>query len=71
MAKNQVKAKQYPEAELLLFENYTLSSYLLSSKTSMRYSKKCAKNSCDCFNEIVWLIIMGMRLKMKNGSRHK
>ena len=44
MAKNQVKAKQYPEAKLLLFENYTLSSYMLSSKTSMRYSKKCAKN---------------------------
>ena len=44
LAKNQAKAKQHPEAELLLFENYSLASSMLSSKTNMRYSKKCAKN---------------------------
>ena len=24
----------------------------------MRYSKKCAKNRCVCFNEIMWLIMI-------------
>ena len=32
LAKKQVKAKQHPEAELLLFENYSLSSSMLSFK---------------------------------------
>ena len=41
---------------------------MLSYKTNMRYSKKFAKNKCTYFNEIVCLIIMKMRLKMKNGS---
>ena len=31
LAKNQVKAKQHPEARLLLFENYSLASSTLSS----------------------------------------
>ena len=68
LAKNQEKAKQHPEAKLLLFENNTLSSFMLSSKTNMSYSKKCAKNRCVCFNEIVRLIIMTMTLKIKNES---
>ena len=42
--KCQVKAKQRPEVELLLFENYSLSLSTLSSKNSSAYSKKCAKN---------------------------
>ena len=33
MAKNIARAKQQPEAELMLFENYTLSSSTLSSQT--------------------------------------
>ena len=53
LAKNQAKAKQYPEVKLLLSENYSLSSFTLSSKNN-RYSKKCAKNR--------------IRLKMKNWS---
>ena len=61
-AKNQAKANQHPESELLL------SSFKLSSITCMRYSKKCAKSKCSCFNEIMWLIVMKMRLKMKNRS---
>ena len=32
LAKNQANAKQHPEAELLLFENYSLLSSMLSSK---------------------------------------
>ena len=68
LAKYQAKAKQHSETELLLFEIYTLSSFMLSSKTNMRYSKKCAKNKCFCFNDIMQIIIMKMRLKIKNGS---
>ena len=34
----------------------------------MRYSKKCVKNKRVCFNKIMFLIIMKMRLKMKIGS---
>ena len=39
-ATNQVKAKQHPKAELLLFENYLLSSSNLASRDDMTYSKK-------------------------------
>ena len=41
--KSQVKAKQHSEAELLQFENYSLSSSTLSSKNNRRYSKKCTE----------------------------
>ena len=40
LAKNQANAKQHPEAELLLFENYSHSSSTLSSKDNGTYSKK-------------------------------
>ena len=40
---SQVKAKQHPEAELSLFENYLLFSSSLSSKNNIKYSKKCTK----------------------------
>ena len=36
LVKNRAKAKQHPEAKLLLFENYSLSSSMLSSKNNMR-----------------------------------
>ena len=52
----------------LILENYPLSSSMLSSKTNLRYSKKCAKNKCISFNEVVLLIIMKTRVKMKNRS---
>ena len=52
LAKNQAKAKQHPEAELLLSENYYFALSTLSSKNNGRDSKKCAKNNCVCFNEI-------------------
>ena len=70
LAKNQTKAKQtkakpHLAAELLLFENYFLSSSTLSSTNNMRYSKKFTKKKHVCLNDFIWLIIMKMRLKMK------
>ena len=69
LAKNQAKAKQHPEAELLLFENYSLSFSALSSKNNKLFSKNCTKNRCVYFNEIIWLMAMKMKLKMKNRPR--
>ena len=43
LAKNQAKAKQHSEAELLLFKNYLLSSSMLSSNTNLTCSKPCQK----------------------------
>ena len=40
IGKNQAKPTQHPETELLLFDNYSLSSPTLSSKNNWRYSKK-------------------------------
>ena len=40
LAKTQVKAKQHLAAELLLLENYSLSSTTLSSKNNRRYKKQ-------------------------------
>ena len=45
LAKNQAKAKQHPEAEFLLSENYLLCLSTLSSKTNRRHSEKCEKAS--------------------------
>ena len=38
IGKNQAKIRQHPEAELLLFENCSLFSSLLSFKKNRRYS---------------------------------
>ena len=43
-SKKQAKSKQQHQAELLLFENYSIPSSMLSCKNSWPYSKKCAKN---------------------------
>ena len=42
----------------------------VSSKNKRRYSKKCTKNKCVCFDEVIWLITTKMRLKKKKIS-HK
>ena len=60
LAKNQAKAEQHPEIELLLFENCLLSSSTLSSKNKTRYFKKCTKNKYVSLNEVIW--------SMKNGN---
>ena len=40
LAKKQANAKQHPEAELLLFENYSHSLYTLSFKYNGTYNLK-------------------------------
>ena len=45
LEKSQAKAKQQPETELLLIENYSLSSSMLSSKNNSRCSKNVQKAS--------------------------
>ena len=45
LVRSQAKAKQHPEAEPLLFQNYSFYSFTLSSKNNGRYSKKCTKSS--------------------------
>ena len=67
LAKNYAKAKQHSEAKLLQLENYSLFSSMLSSK-NRRYYKKCIKNKYVYSNEIIRLMKMKMRLKMKNRS---
>ena len=52
-AKNQAKAKQHSEAELLLIRHYSLSSSTLSSKNNKRYPETCAKNKYVCFHMII------------------
>ena len=47
MAKNQGKTKKHSEIELLLFENYLLSSSTSLSKITKGYSKKCTKTSAS------------------------
>ena len=49
LVKNQAKAKQHPETELLVLENYSLFSSMLSSKNNSRYSKKCTKKQVRLF----------------------
>ena len=61
LAKTQAKAKQHPDAELFLFENYSLSSSTLSSKNN-RFSKKMHKNKECLFKRGC---TMKMRLEMK------
>ena len=50
LTKNQGKAKQHPEIELLLFENYSLFSPSLSSKNNGRY---CILNNIQKTNASV------------------
>ena len=67
LTKNQAKAKQHPEAELLLFENYLLSSSSLSFKNNKRYSKKCTKKQVRLFK---WgYIINGNEKRLKTKNR--
>ena len=48
MVINQAKAKEKPEAELLLFENYLLFSSKLSSKKIGDILKNPQKSKCVC-----------------------
>ena len=68
LAKNQAKAKQHSEAELLLLKNYVLSSSILSSKDNRRYFEKYVKDKNVYLNEVIWLMTMKMMLIIKNRS---
>ena len=57
MAKNQTKAKQHPETELLLFEHPKIIGDIL---------KNVPKNKYVSLNELALSVTMKMRLKMKN-----
>ena len=48
LAKNQATARQHPEAELLLFENYSLSLSTASSRNNRIYTKNCTKSKYVC-----------------------
>ena len=50
-AKNQANGKQHPEAELLLFENYSHSSSTLITKNNRIYSKNQTKDYAIYHNE--------------------
>ena len=69
IGKNEAKTKQHPEAELLLFRNYSLYSSMWSSRNNRRYFKNCTKANSICFNEVIWLMAMNTRLKVKRRSR--
>ena len=45
LVKNEANAKQHPEAELMLFENYSHSSSTSSSKNNRAYPKIQASKS--------------------------
>ena len=53
LAKNQANARQHTWAEILLFENYSLSSSKLSYKNDRIYSKKDANEQCACIHKII------------------
>ena len=58
LAENQANAKQHPEAELLLYENYSHSSSRHHRKIIVHILKNKQKNKCVCIHEIIRLIIM-------------
>ena len=45
LTKTQAQTRQHPEAEPLLFENYSLSSSTLSSKNDRKYYKQTYKKA--------------------------
>ena len=65
LVKNPANAMQHPEAELVLFENYSHSSSKLSSKDILRNKQT---NKCVCIHEIMRLIIMKVKMKMTKRS---
>ena len=69
IGKNWAKPKQHTENELLLFENYLLSSSALSSKNNRGYSKKLSRKQVCLFiyfNEIIWLILVKVKKKSRS-----
>lgn len=69
LAKHQAHGKQHPKAQLLLFKNFSHSSFTLPSKITRHILRNKQNNKCICIHEIIRLIIMNMNMKMKNRSR--
>ena len=59
LAKNKLKAKQ----QLVLFENYSISSSMLSYKTNIRYSKKRTKTKAP--------VLMRLHNYNENGAENE
>ena len=53
--------------KVLPFENYSLSTPTLPSENNRTYSKNVQKKYV-CLNEVIWLMTIKMRLKMKSWS---
>ena len=68
IGRNQEKAEQHPEAELLVLENYSFSSFSLSCKINMIYSEKCTKNNCILVYLFRWDYVINSN---KNESENK
>ena len=68
IAINQAYAKQHPEAEHLLFENYCYFSSTLPTKSNRAYSRNKQKNKCACIQGIIRLILKKMKTKMETRS---
>ena len=64
-AKYQAKVKQQPEAELLLFGKCSYSSSMFSKKLTGNILKNVWNKKRVWFREIIWLIIMKVKIKMK------
>ena len=58
MAKNQVNAKQYPEAEHLLFEIIHILHSCYHPKITGHIIKNKQKNKCVDIHEVIRLIII-------------
>ena len=68
LAKNQADAKPHPEAEPLLFETYLHSLSTLPPKIIGHILKNKQKNKSVRIHEIIRLIMIKMKMKMKNIS---
>ena len=65
-SKNQARTKQHTDAELLQFGNYVIR---VIKKKKWSYFLKCAKNNYVCFNKMIWLLLIKMRLQIQNRFR--
>ena len=63
LGKNQANAKQHPETELFLFENYSYSSSRHHPKIIGHILKNKQKNNYVCFHEVIRLIKTKMEMK--------
>ena len=71
LAKNKPNAKQQSEAEFVkIWKNCSHSFSTLWSKNDMTYSEKQTKRKLVFTHEITWLIIMKLKMKVKDRS-HK